>query len=243
MKRIIQKIQSIIENTPSYIPYFCARFFGQPYWEISIDDTTIKLFFLTRQHYHFAKAEHDGEMEHDLLRKWLSLKGSVIYDIGGYNGIYGLLAAKAHPDAQVTIFEPDRTNARHVEINIRKNNLKNCTCVRAAVTDHDGFVSFSQGGRTKEHIVENGYQVTAYSLTSLPKADLIKLDVEGAEGRVLSRLAYLATILLELHDDAFLLRYGDTQESVLRIIEEKGLTASLLGVRAHVIKHYLLTPR
>ncbi len=163
----------------------------------------------------------------------------MVYDIGGYNGIYGLLYAKSHPQAEVTIFEPDDINADHIDRNIELNGLKNCRLMRAAVTDHDGTVSFSQGGRSKEHMRAGGKMVKAVTLAALPRADLIKIDAEGAEGRILSTLKYRPTILLELHEPSFLNRYGDTEATVWGFV--KTLNRALLFDRQSE-KHYLLTP-
>jgi FkbM family methyltransferase len=240
MKRIVQKISSMIASAPTFFEYIGARYFGKPFWEVTVAGTTVRLYFYSRLHYLFAKNEAHGDIEPELMQLWLSQKGTLVYDIGGYNGIYGLLYAKANPASKVTIFEPDTINAKHIEKNIEMNQLHNCTCVRAAITDHDGFVSFSQGGRSKEHIVGESGNIKAMSLSSLPHADLIKLDIEGAEGRALSTLSYPTTILLELHSDAYLSRFGDTQASVLQGLEKQGLSAKLIEKR-DTESHYLIT--
>jgi hypothetical protein len=41
-------------------------------------------------------------------------QSSVIYDIGGFNGVFGLLAAKVNPQARVVIFGADAISARHI---------------------------------------------------------------------------------------------------------------------------------
>jgi FkbM family methyltransferase len=207
-----------------------------------IGGTTVYLGFRTALHNEFAKLQSRGAGENDILERWLGSEANVVYDIGGYNGIYGIAYAKAYPNSKVKIFEPDAINYQQVKDNIRLNGLTNCTVEAVAISDKEGTLQFSQGGRSKEKIVETGGSaVPTFPLSHYPKADLIKIDVEGAEGKVLRGLTYPTTILLELHSPGYLGQYGDSEESIWKRVKELHLTASLISDRVSE-KHYFLRP-
>jgi hypothetical protein len=104
------------------------------------------LGFKTPLHHEIAEQESRGVLESDILRYWSKIEANVVYDVGGYNGLYGLFYAKAHPEAQVTIFEPDFINHRQILENIRINSLLNCKVEKVAISDKEGKTPFSQGG-------------------------------------------------------------------------------------------------
>lgn len=227
-------------DAPASASLLLSRLSGRKYWAVTISDTTVRLGFITSLHHAIAKAEHEGRIEKDILEHWLKIEGRVVYDIGGYNGLYGILYAKKYPQSSVTIFEPDAINYNQILHNIQLNGLTNCMVEKVAISDKEGTLQFSQGGRSKERIVESGGNaVPTFPLSHYPKADLLKIDVEGAEGKVLKGLNYLSNIVLELHNQEMLAQYGDTQEGILNRAKELHLTPVLLSDRDSE-KHYLL---
>lgn len=252
MHRIIKKIKTLIvvdkrwlsrylwKYTKQNTAFITNRIFQRAYWDVTEGGVTVKLGFFTPYHQSIAKSQHNRAYEIPVMRVWLDqIDGKkVIYDLGGFNGLYGLLAAKKNPNARVAIFEPDHTNAEHIRANIRLNNLSNCTAEEAAVSDYTGTTIFSQGGTSGEHIGETGRDVQVVALKDLPRADLIKIDVEGAELKVLEGMGYKSTILLEVHP-LFLDRFGDTEHGVDEFLKNEGYDVTFIHERDRA-KHYLL---
>jgi FkbM family methyltransferase len=238
---LLWAVKFLSKRAHYWFAYQFALLRGVSHYSAIVDGVEIKLAFHTPYHHMSARECSRDDIERNLLLAWKNFDAKVIYDIGGMDGIYGLIAAKVHPESQITIFEPDKVNFAHIEENIRINNLQNCTVMLAAVSDFDGTVRFTQGGTSGETISKDrGEEIRCVSLASLPPADLIKLDVEGAEARVISALPQKAVILLEEHTE-FLKRQGDTVESLWCEVRKKGLRAWYLGPRAGQ-KHYLLFP-
>jgi FkbM family methyltransferase len=136
---------------------------------------------------------------------WPCLKpGMTVLDIGANIGYYTLLmASRVGPAGKVIAFEPSRRNCDLLEMSLAINQFRNVAVHACAVADIDGFVGFdmddSNGGITQGNPAESMYQVPAALLDTLlriePRIDLIKIDIEGAEGRALRGMESL----LRLH--------------------------------------------
>jgi FkbM family methyltransferase len=214
--------------------------------DINIEGTPVKLSTLTPYHHSITQHILAGDFETLPMSQWLKvLHGkSLIYDIGGFNGIYGIVAALRCQQAKIVIYEPDATNAKEIRHSIALNNVSNnCHVEEVAISDKTGTLFFSQGGSTGEHIstAEVGKSVKASALKDLPHADLIKIDIEGAEAMALRGLDYKTTILLETHP-WFLPNYGESNDSLMQLIKDKSLIATEVDSRDQDQKHYLLTP-
>jgi hypothetical protein len=135
--------------------------------DINIEGTPVKLSTLTP--YHHSITQHILAGNFDPMSQWLKvLSGkSLIYDVGGFNGIYGIVAALRCPRAKIVIYEPDATNAKEIRNSIALNNVSNnCHVEEVAISDKTGTLFFSQGGSTGEHIstAEVGKSVKASAL-------------------------------------------------------------------------------
>jgi FkbM family methyltransferase len=120
--------------------------------------------------------------------------GSVVYDVGAHVGWYTLLAAVVVGETgQVFAFEPAPLNMQYLREHLRINNISNVTAVEAAVANDVGFTRFAgeTGGYTGCLAEQGHQQVAVTTLDKLtqgrqaPHPDFIKIDVEGAELRVL----------------------------------------------------------
>lgn len=128
-----------------------------------------------------------GNYEYEKQKLFASLvrPDSVVYDVGANVGFYSLLAAKR--GARVIACEPDPANvkllARHIEL-----NRANVAIEQVAVCEREGVESFSCGG-PEGSLGKGEMQVRTIKLDSLlacyPVPTIIKIDVEGAEWRVL----------------------------------------------------------
>jgi len=254
IRTVLRKIRTLFTTDPRwfvryYRKYGWQRYYflkdrlaGRTYWDVTTGGVHLKMHFHTPYHRSYAKALNENGIERHLIEPWTDAarRATVVYDIGGYNGIYGLLAAKANPASRVTIFEPDKVNGDHIRENIRINSLNNCALVEAPVAEREEVVRFTQHGTTGEHIGTEGKEMTTVSLASLESADLIKIDIEGFEVGVLRsiRTKPKGIILLELHT-GFLERAGDSIESFDREIILGKWRYWLIGDRG-TEKHYLL---
>lgn len=248
MKRYLKKLKTLLSLDLRWAFRFTYKRLVQwwiyntrkaDFYEVAVGDVSIKLGFINKYHHSVALGfARGGTPESGFFPGFMNYKAKRIYDIGGYNGIYGLLAAKANPESEVLIFEPAEKNFRQIEHNIKLNGLRNCKVMKAAVTEKDGTVQFSDGTSGGEHIVDSGVEVKAISLSSLPPADLIKIDAEGTEVSILRGLNYKPVIFFELHP-LFLARFGETEANFWEQVERLGFKFWFFGDREDQ-RHYLL---
>ena len=158
------------------------------------------------------------ELEKDFSPK----KGWVVVDVGAHHGFYAIKAAKAvSSSGKVIAIEPHPDNFRRLMINVSLNKIKNVIPIKAICADSCGQ------GRLYVHphlsvmhsIVfpqQNSITVKQVTLDALleslgvERVDILKLDVEGAEIKVLRgasnllRRKKILRIVAELHSDALL---------------------------------------
>jgi FkbM family methyltransferase len=153
----------------------------------------------------------EPEVESTLLG--LLEPGETVFDVGANIGWFSLLAArKVGPSGRVVAFEPSIANAAYCKRNAASNGFANITVIPAAVGDRDGWASFAAGSSLKGRLSdEGGDEVPIISLdtwltaTGQAPPQLIKLDIEGAEGAALRGMsetlrAERPALIIELHD-------------------------------------------
>jgi FkbM family methyltransferase len=123
-----------------------------------------------------------------------------------------LLFRKANQDGAIFAFEPVESNARQLKAHVQLNNVSGLSVFIKAVSDQEGVLSFSRaktsvagrlsstGDETVE-VVRLSRWVTE-GIVDAP--DLIKMDIEGEEARVLSDIinllaTYRPKIFLSTH--------------------------------------------
>ena len=124
--------------------------------------------------------------------------GMVFMDIGANVGFYSMLAAsKVGSSGKVISFDPNTENCRLIMLSMYKNQFQNIELYPFALGDKTGHALFST------HIGSNGGLIadteasllnpncTVVPMTQLDnliqeKVDVIKIDVEGAEGLVIN---------------------------------------------------------
>jgi FkbM family methyltransferase len=120
--------------------------------------------------------------------------GCVVYDIGAHVGFYTLLSSVlVGSQGKVLAFEPVPRNLQYLRRHVQMNCCPNVSVFPYAVSDMSGKESFdpsinsSMGYFSKK----GGMEVTTITLdelikfTNIPLPDVAKIDVEGAEFRVL----------------------------------------------------------
>lgn len=158
-----------------------------------------------------------GIYERDKLGEMRSCidAGSVVYDIGAQAGYHTLLASRlTGRNGMVYSFEPLPRNHDMLIRHLSLNEVFNVHPVRAAVSDQNGELCFDPGpGFMAGHLsAEGGLRVKCFSLDSFVGSedrvrppDVIKIDVEGAELKVLegareTLARHRPTIMIDTHD-------------------------------------------
>lgn len=247
-----------------YSTYGISKLRGRKFWNIDIDGAVIKLSFVHPYHHLIARHLHKGDHEVQLLKMWKNnrvgggKKGAVILDIGGYNGIFGLISAHTNPNAEVFIFEPDPTNYQQIVVNVSLNKLTNITVLQMAVSDKKGTVQFrDHKGGTGGNISEKGEFATlevpcttvdewAHKYNKIPT--LIKWDIEGAEYRGLVGMQNLFAktkniqMLLEVHQ-LFLERFGNTEKEIADLLSQHKYAALWLDQNKYTTHYWVYQPQ
>jgi FkbM family methyltransferase len=145
--------------------------------------------------------------------------GMTVADIGAQSGFFSLLLSKrVGSRGQVIAFEPLPANYRLLEENLRLNEITNILVRREAVADRSGTLSFRFPAEEPSLIAgpllpednTGTFEVDCVSLDDFISRqeiplDLIKMDVEGAEGAVIAGALktleqFHPILIIELHD-------------------------------------------
>jgi FkbM family methyltransferase len=181
-----------------------------------------------------------------LLQRLLSA-GMVFVDVGANWGYFTLAGAHlVGPTGRVIALEVDPRACKTLRGNLARNGLDFVRVFEVAANDTRGALEMQEyeedadeagnfGLTRTTTVVQHGrrFEVTARTLddvlgeAGVSHVDLLKMDIEGAEGRALDGLGRLlrsrrvTRILLELHP-RHLLDQGDSAERVIRDLRAHG---------------------
>ncbi|MET1413157.1 FkbM family methyltransferase [Roseibium sp. HPY-6] len=178
-----------------------ARFFKGPY-DLEADGLKFRIY--PGENYDDRKILAKGRLperaEHTLLEPHLQ-DGTVFVDVGANIGSYAVFAARR--GAEVVAIEANPQTAHKLSYNVRANELDNVTVVNSAVGPKDdslplwhepsncGFATFVKDLTTGEWASDwSPTYVNVRPLTAiadqqgLKRIDVLKVDVEGFEDRV-----------------------------------------------------------
>jgi FkbM family methyltransferase len=153
----------------------------------------------------------------------------VVVDLGANIGLFGLWLLRSFPEAKIVGFEPDPANLavfrRCVALNDRSGKWQ---VVPAAASTEDGTVAFSSGRGSVSHIAEGPSEGSVRALDVFPfleHADLIKIDIEGAEWDILSdpRFATLRPVAVVLEFHPHMAPAADTRAAAVELLGRTGL--------------------
>lgn len=124
----------------------------------------------------------------------------IVVDVGANIGGFTLLAARrVGPTGRVVAVEPEPENFLLLRRNVRQNGFANVRLIQAAVDAQAGRRTLYRSGDPAMHTLLPRYAdgvgvaVTTLDLVEreedLPRVDVLKIDVEGAELRVLQGAA------------------------------------------------------
>ncbi len=115
----------------------------------------------------------------------------VILDCGANIGMASIYFKRQYPGAKIMAIEADPQIAGLLSRNLRGNGFADVEVISKAVWTDNSGVLFQPDGADGGHIAgsENGASIPSISLADLirqaPRIDLIKMDIEGAERKVL----------------------------------------------------------
>ena len=176
--------------------------------------------------------------------------GDVCLDIGGNVGYFSLIIGRAASPAPVHVFEPIPLNAALINANLRLNALDNVIVNQLALSDNEGTVRFSVSTDSAySSMLSTGTSAEAQSIDvtvttldayleqhGIDKVDIIKMDVEGAEGQVLAGATKLFSdptrkprlAMLELYD-INLKPYGTSVDMIIETMIGWGYDVKVLS--------------
>jgi len=142
-------------------------------------------------------------------------QGDVVFDVGAHHGLYTLMASVlAGPSGRVVAFEPLPGNATVLQKHLRLNRIRNVQVMNRAASDTTGMSRFSTGISHWEGSLNAGGQLEVGTValddvvgTEIPAPQVVKMDVEGAELRVLmgarnTLSRHRPVIIFEAHTEA-----------------------------------------
>jgi FkbM family methyltransferase len=211
------------------------------------DLTPLPLHFTIASHVEeFRIARYGGERE-TLLYFLSQLKPEdVLYDIGASLGLYTVSAASVLKEGQVIAFEPDPETRISLESNLQRNHLTNVRLIRWAVSNTPGLVTLYTNGiegrapslarRDSQPKPARSIKIKADTLDAavardeFPPPDVIKIDIEGAEGLCLRGGSGILSgkfgkrpraILIEFHPQ-LLPGFNTSPQEVKGLLEDAG---------------------
>jgi FkbM family methyltransferase len=140
--------------------------------------------------------------EGNTIRLFIELlnRADTVFDVGANTGLYSLIAARDNPRRMVYAFEPVPRVLNCLRRNIALNKLPHIRLNPDAITDYDGEITLyvpSSPIPTDASTLE-GFRKTTKSISvqaktidsfvsqnEIKKVDLIKIDTEGTEHKVL----------------------------------------------------------
>jgi FkbM family methyltransferase len=152
-------------------------------------------------------------------------EGSTVFDIGAHQGVIALMiGADVGASGRVVAVEAEPHNARIAEINGELNAAQNLLVVNAAGGAEEGSTTFAEGlnGHVDETTSAGNVTVPTVTVDGLAaehgRPDLVLVDVEGYEGRVLDGAratlqARSTSFFVEVHGS--LRRFGERPEDIL----------------------------
>lgn len=192
--------------------------------------------------YRIARTSFEDEFSNALIECVKNINKAVFVDVGAAQGYYSILAAKA--GSNVIAIDPDPISLRSLESNIELNPeiKQQVKIMGVALADEDGEVilnidtSGSYAPSIKKTTTGLSQKVTVPMTTldavlldnGLPIPQVVKIDVEGAEGKVVQGMQKILAlenkptdIFIELHRK-YLPLFGSDEFAVEKDITTNG---------------------
>lgn len=164
---------------------------------------------------------------------------SIVADIGAYQGTFSISAATEA--GKVYAFEMSPPNFQKLEENLELNSCDNVVAENKAVWDENSEIQadIESGGRST---VDKGEEtVEAVTLQSYFQnrefPDFIKIDVEGAEYKILSSSIetlkeHRPKMIIEVHQDRKIKDFDHRADDVLELLDKHGFEYEKINERS-----------
>jgi FkbM family methyltransferase len=179
----------------------------------------------------------DYEPPPEIARRLAALGPALsVLDLGANIGLFGLFVLSRWPQATLTGYEPDPTNAAVLRRTVAVNGLQDrWTVVEAAAAADDGELPFVTGEAALSHAAQDGEANATVRaedvLPRLARADWLKLDIEGGEWAILGdpRFPEVAPPVVVLEFHPHLAPGPDARAAVLERLEGAGYTVAAVS--------------
>lgn len=177
----------------------------------------------------FAADRHEPEIRRAFSLALKVTQPTTFWDIGANIGFYSWLVRKDPAVQNIVMFEPDPTNFALIQGTIEKNAVTNCRALNVALADQEGealfLVDYASGAtgslweepdpkntHSLHHVYQLNETINCRTATidglireGIAPPQLIKIDVEGAERRVivgggLCLANYRPTMIVETYE-------------------------------------------
>lgn len=162
-------------------------------------------------------------------------EGDQVLDIGANIGYYSVLISReVGGKGRLICFEPEKANYNILKSNLKRGRLDNYILEDSAVSIQCGSATLSldkynKGAHRVDPDIKSGINVETVTIDqyfedkTIEDLDLIKIDVEGSEGKVLSGgketiTTYKPKIILEFNDSY----WNDTDTKALEMLRKQG---------------------
>lgn len=170
---------------------------------------------------------------HRIYDLYVPKPGDTVIDVGAHIGLFTLKACSTMgPEGLIIAVEPEPYNLSLLNLNVAINKLNNVVIMPYAAMDYDGYARLYLHDLSTLHstLYKSNRYINVPCLTldtmlkHLARIDLLKIDVEGAEVKVLkgaSRvLRRTRNVIIEVHENALL-------EEVRNLLEEKDFNVTV----------------
>ncbi|MFA5793503.1 MAG: FkbM family methyltransferase [Candidatus Brocadiia bacterium] len=184
-------------------------------------------------------------LETSIVKQYVK-KGDIVLDIGANIGYYTLLFARLVGDeGKVYAFEPEPDNFELLKKNVEINKYENVVLIQKAVSDVGGKIRLYLSGDNKgdnrifdsddnrPYIDVDMVSLSDYFSDYKGKVDFVKMDIQGAEGRVVKGMINLLNnnrqikIISEFWPEG-LDRAGTKPEEYLMTLESFGFKLNII---------------
>ena len=180
--------------------------------------------------------------EREVTKEWKPQTGSVVVDVGSYMGKYSILASRVA--SKVLAIEAHPGNFELLRRNVRLTKSHRVIPINAIITDHDGIDRLYESDHASTHSVlprgrGKSEVVACYRLDSLlerlgvTQVDWVKIDVEGADLKVLRGMTQTlrdsATLRMVIELDYDEGGVASDFDAIIEVLRSSGFAIQPLG--------------